>query len=117
MSSAFPPLFWKNPHQSQLLASATSRLSLVESVGLRDTAAGIAKTLHGPVVRPPSELLLHRLTEHRAVDVTVCRRLACELLVEVARVTLVEHRRLERGLVLAVEKLTPVYAVEEWVCL
>jgi hypothetical protein len=117
MSSAFPPLFWKNPHQSQLLASATSRLSLVESVGLRDTAAGIAKTLHRSVVRPAGELLLHRLTEHRAVDVAVCGCLACEFLIEVARVALVEHRRLERGLVLAVEKLAPVDAVEEWVCL
>jgi hypothetical protein len=117
MSSAFPPLFWNNPHQSQLLVSASSRLSLVERVGLRDTAAGIAKTLHGPVVRPAGELLLHRLTEHRAVDVAVCGRLACEFLVEVARVALVEHRRLERGLVLAVEQLAPIDAVEEWVCL
>jgi hypothetical protein len=108
----------ENPHQSRPLASASSlRLSLVERVALRDTAARIAKTLHRPVVRPSGELLLHRLTEHGAFDVAVCRRLAGEFLVEVGRVALVEHRRLERGLVLAVEKLAPVYAVEEWVCL
>jgi hypothetical protein len=119
MSSAFPPCLEKSPSidQSQLLVSAPFRLSLVECVGLRDAAAGIAETLHRSVVRPAGELLLHRLTEHRAVDVAVCWRLACEFLVEVARVALVEHRRLERGLVLAVEKLAPVYAVEEWVCL
>lgn len=92
-------------------------LSLIESIALRDTAARVAQTLYRPVVRPTGELLLHRLAEHGSVDVTVCGSLACELLVEVGRVTLVEHRRLERGLVLAVEQLAPVYAVEEGVCL
>ena len=106
-----------NPIKTQIRKRACRRLSLVERVALRDTAASIAKTLHRPVVRPASELLLHRLTEHRAVHVAVCRRFAGEFLVKVGRVTLIQHRRLERGLVFAIEKLAPVYAVEEWVCL
>ena len=95
MSSAFPPLFWNNPHESQLLVSASSRLSLVERVCLRDTAAGIAETLYRTVIRPASELLLHGLAQHGSLDVAVGGRLAGELLVEVGRVALVEDGRLE----------------------
>ena len=84
---------------------------------MRDTATSISESLHGPVVRPAGELLLHGLTEHRSLDVAVCGRLAGELLVEVGGVALVEHGRLERRFVLAVEKLAPVDAVEEGVCL
>lgn len=62
-------------------------------------------------------MLLHGLAEHGSFDVAVCGRLAGELLVEVGRVALVEHGRLERRLVLAVKKLAPVDAVEEGVCL
>ena len=62
-------------------------------------------------------MLLHGLTEHRSLDVAVRGSLAGELLVEVGGVALVEHGRLERRLVLAVEKLAPVDAVEEGVCL
>ena len=100
-----------------LSSSQLQNLSLIESIALRDTATGVAQTFDRSVVRPASELLLHGLTEHGSLDVAVCGRLAGELLVEVGRVALVEHGRLERRLVLAVEKLAPVDAVEEGVCL
>lgn len=95
----------------------SQNLSLIESIALRDTATGVAKTFDWSVVRPAGELLLHGLTEHRSLDVTICGRLAGKFLVEVGRVALVEHGRLEGRLVLAVEKLAPVDAVEEGVCL
>lgn len=62
-------------------------------------------------------MLLHGLAEHGTLDVAVCGCLAGEFLVEVGGVALVEHGRLEGWLVLAVEKLAPVDAVEEGVCL
>jgi hypothetical protein len=60
-------------------------------------------------------LLLHGLAEHGTFHVAVCGRLAGEFFVEVGGVALIEDRRLEGGLILAVEEFAPVDAVEEGV--
>lgn len=52
-------------------------------------AAGIAQPSNRPVVRPSGKLLLHRLGEHRSLDVRVGGSLRRELAIKVGRVSLV----------------------------
>lgn len=94
-----------------------SKLSLVKPAATRDTAACVAEPLHWAIVRPSCELLLHRLRQHRSFHVRVGGCLRCELLVKVGSVKFVDHIGLEAGLVFAVKQLSPIYAMEEWMCL
>lgn len=64
---------------------------LIEATSIHNATTCISQTLNRPVVTPPSELLLHSLTQHRAVHIRVRRRLRRELLIEIGCVTLVEH--------------------------
>ncbi len=94
--------------EASILRLQNRVLPLVESIALDNTATSIAQALHRPVIRPPGELLLHSLTEHRPVYVRVSRRFRSEFLVEVGRVSLIGHSRLEGGFVFPVKKLAPV---------
>lgn len=58
-----------------------------------DTAAGVAQAGDGAVVTKALKLILHRLREHRAVDVGILWCLGCKLNVKVGGIQGVSLKR------------------------